>query len=128
MISTLNEINSQGIFTIILCVVLVLLLIVEGTKLWKGTLESLDLKSGKELRENAVNERIDALERELENVEEQMALEDVDSETIWKDLQELRDFVKQWNDKQDYTYYETTDIQVVPSDKLIKDCIEEYKD
>ena len=68
MISTLNEINSQGIFTIILCVVLVLLLIVEGTKLWKGTLESLDLKSGKELRENAVNERIDALERELENV------------------------------------------------------------
>ena len=59
MISTLNEINSQGIFTIILCVVLVLLLIVEGTKLWKGTLESLDLKSGKELRENAVNERLD---------------------------------------------------------------------
>lgn len=51
MISTLNEINSQGIFTIILCVTLVLLLIVEGTKLWKGTLESLDLKSGKELRE-----------------------------------------------------------------------------
>lgn len=68
------------------------------------------------------------IERELENVEEQMALEDVDSETIWKDLQELRDFVKQWNDKQDYTYYETTDIQVVPNDKLIKDCIEEYKD
>ena len=68
MISTLNEINSQGIFTIILCVVLVLLLIVEGTKLWKGALESLDLKSGKELRENAVNERIDALESELENV------------------------------------------------------------
>ena len=26
------------------------------------------------------------------------------------------------------TYYETTDIQVVPDDKLIKDCIEEYKD
>lgn len=68
MISTLNEINSQGIFTIILCVVLVLLLIVEGTKLWKGTLESLDLKSGKELRENALNERLDALENELENV------------------------------------------------------------
>ena len=68
MISVLNEINSQGIFTIILCVVLVLLLIVEGTKLWKGTLESLDLKSGKELRENALNERIDALESELENV------------------------------------------------------------
>lgn len=68
MISTLNEINSQGIFTIILCVVLVLLLIVEGTKLWKGTLESLDLKSGKELRENALNERIDTLESELENV------------------------------------------------------------
>lgn len=68
MISTLNEINSQGIFTIILCVVLVLLLIVEGTKLWKGTLESLDLKSGKELRENAVNERIDTLENELEKV------------------------------------------------------------
>ena len=65
MISTLNEINSQGIFTIILCVVLVLLLIVEGTKLWKGTLESLDLKSGKELRENAVNERLDTLESEL---------------------------------------------------------------
>lgn len=68
MISTLNEINSQGIFTIILCVVLVLLLIVEGTKLWKGTLESLDLKSGKELRENAVNERLSALENELGNV------------------------------------------------------------
>ena len=68
MISTLNEINSQGIFTIILCVVLVLLLIVEGTKLWKGTLESLDLKSGKELRENALNERMDALESELKNV------------------------------------------------------------
>lgn len=68
MISTLNEINSQGIFTIILCVVLVLLLIVEGTKLWKGTLESLDLKSGKELRENAVNERLDTLESELEKV------------------------------------------------------------
>ena len=68
MISTLNEINSQGIFPIILCVVLVLLLIVEGTKSRKGTLESLDLKSGKELRENAVNERIDALESELENV------------------------------------------------------------
>lgn len=68
MISTLNEINSQGIFTIILCVVLVLLLIVEGTKLWKGTLESLDLKSGKELRENAVNERLNTLESELENV------------------------------------------------------------
>lgn len=68
MISVLNEINSQGIFTIILCVVLVLLLIVEGTKLWKGTLESLDLKSGKELRENAVNERMDTLESELENV------------------------------------------------------------
>lgn len=68
MINTLNEINSQGIFTIILCVVLVLLLIVEGTKLWKGTLESLDLKSGKELRENALNERMDALENELENV------------------------------------------------------------
>ena len=68
------------------------------------------------------------IERELENVEEQMALEDVDSETIWKDLQELRDFVKQWNNKQDYTYYETTDIQVVPNDKLIKDCIEETKD
>ena len=68
MINTLNEINSQGIFTIILCVVLVLLLIVEGAKLWKGALESLDLKSGKELRENALNERIDALESELENV------------------------------------------------------------
>ena len=68
MIGTLNEINSQGIFTIILCVVLVLLLIVEGTKLWKGTLESLDLKSGKELRENAVNERLNTLESELENV------------------------------------------------------------
>lgn len=69
MISTLNEINSQGIFTIILCVVLVLLLIVEGTKLWKGTLESLDLKSGKELRENAVNERIDELEHKITSVE-----------------------------------------------------------
>lgn len=68
MIGTLNEISSQGIFTIILCVVLVLLLIVEGTKLWKGTLESLDLKSGKELRESAVNERLNALENELENV------------------------------------------------------------
>ena len=68
MISVLNEINSQGIFTIILCVVLVLLLIVEGTKLWKGTLESLDLKSGKELRENAVNERLDTLESELKKV------------------------------------------------------------
>ena len=68
MISTLNEINSQGIFTIILCVTLVLLLIVEGTKLWKGTLESLDLKSGKELRENAVNERLDTLESELKKV------------------------------------------------------------
>lgn len=69
MIGTLNEINSQGIFTIILCVVLVLLLIVEGTKLWKGTLESLDLKSGKELRENAVNERLDALEHKITSVE-----------------------------------------------------------
>ena len=68
MIGTLNEINSQGIFTIILCVVLVLLLIVEGTKLWKGTLESLDLKSGKELRENALNERLSALANELGNV------------------------------------------------------------
>lgn len=68
MISTLNEINSQGIFTIILCVALFLLLIVEGTKLWKGTLESLDLKSGKELRENALNERLDTLENELKNV------------------------------------------------------------
>ena len=57
-----------------------------------------------------------------------MALEDVDSETIWKDLQELRDFVKQWNDKQDYKYYETTDIQVIPNDDLIDECIEEYKD
>ena len=69
MINTLNEINSQGIFTIILCVVLVLLLIVEGTKLWKGTLESLDLKSGKELRENAVNERLDTLESKIKSVE-----------------------------------------------------------
>ena len=68
MINTLNEINSQGIFTIILCVILVLLLIVEGTKLWKGTLESLDLKSGKELREIALNERLDTLESELKNV------------------------------------------------------------
>lgn len=69
MVSILNEINSQGIFTIILCVVLALLLIVEGTKLWKGTLESLDLKSGKELRENAVNERIDELEHKITSVE-----------------------------------------------------------
>lgn len=69
MVSILNEINSQGIFTIILCVVLVLLLIVEGTKLWKGTLESLDLKSGKELRENAINERIDELEHKITSVE-----------------------------------------------------------
>ena len=68
MISALNEINSQGIFTVILCVVLVLLLVVEGTKLWKGTLESLDLKSGKELRQNALNDRLSALESELENV------------------------------------------------------------
>lgn len=69
MVSILNEISSQGIFTVILCVVLVLLLVVEGTKLWKGTLESLDLKSGKELRENAVNERIDELEHKITSVE-----------------------------------------------------------
>nr|WP_297936918.1 hypothetical protein [uncultured Lachnoclostridium sp.] len=69
MIGVLNEISSQGIFTVILCVVLVLLLIIEGAKLWKGTLESLDLKSGKELRENALNERLDALESKIKAVE-----------------------------------------------------------
>lgn len=69
MINVLNEIGSQGMFTVILCVVLVLLLIVEGAKLWKGALESLDLKSGKELRESALNERLDALERKIGNVE-----------------------------------------------------------
>lgn len=69
MINVLNEIGSQGIFTVILCVVLVLLLIVEGAKLWKGVLESLDLKSGKVLRETALNERLGALERKVGNVE-----------------------------------------------------------
>lgn len=69
MINALNEISSQGIFTVILCVILVLLLIVEGAKLWKGVLESLDLKSGKVLRETALNERLDALERKVGNVE-----------------------------------------------------------
>ena len=65
MISVLNEINSQGIFTIILCVVLVLLLIVEGTKLWKGTLESLGLKTNKELQEQSLNKRLDELEHKI---------------------------------------------------------------
>lgn len=68
MINTLNEINSQGLITFILCVVLAMILVVEWKKLRQGTLDSLDLKSGKELRENAVNERISALESELENV------------------------------------------------------------
>ncbi|WP_418564988.1 hypothetical protein [Holdemanella biformis] len=69
MISVLNEINSQGIFTIILCVVLVLLLIVEGTKLWKGTLESLGLKTNKELQEQSLNKRLDELEHKIKIVE-----------------------------------------------------------
>lgn len=69
MISVLNEINSQGIFTIILCVVLVLLLIVEGTKLWKGTLESLGLKTNKELQEQSLNKRLDELEHKIKTVE-----------------------------------------------------------
>ena len=69
MISVLNEINSQGIFTIILCVVLVLLLIVEGTKLWKGTLESLGLKTNKELQEQSLNKLLDELEHKIKTVE-----------------------------------------------------------
>lgn len=68
MINTLNEINSQGLITFILCVVLAMILVVEWKKLRQGTLDSLDLKSGKELRENALNERLDTLENELKNV------------------------------------------------------------
>ena len=69
MISLLNELNTEGWFTVLLCIVLVLLLIVEATKLRKGVMESLDLKSGKELRENALNERLDKLENKINSVE-----------------------------------------------------------
>lgn len=68
MINLLNELNTEGWFTVLLCIVLVLLLIVEATKLRKGVMESLGLKSDRELRENAVNERLNTLESELENV------------------------------------------------------------
>lgn len=70
MISLLNELNTEGWFTVLLCIVLVLLLIVEVTKLRKGVMESLDLKSGKELRENALNERLDRLENKINSVED----------------------------------------------------------
>lgn len=69
MISILNELNTEGWFTVLLCIVLVLLLIVESTKLRKGVMESLGLKSDKELRENALNERLDRLENKINSVE-----------------------------------------------------------
>lgn len=69
MISLLNELNTEGWFTVLLCIVLVLLLIVEATKLRKDVMESLDLKSGKELRENALNERLEKLENKINYVE-----------------------------------------------------------
>lgn len=69
MISLLNELNAEGWFTVLLCVVLVLLLIVEANKLRKDVMESLDLKSGKELKQNALNERLDKLENKINFVE-----------------------------------------------------------
>lgn len=69
MISILNELNTKGWFTVLLCIVLVLLLIVEATKLRKGVMESLGLKSDKELKENALNERLDRLENKINSVE-----------------------------------------------------------
>lgn len=68
MISTLNEINSQGI-TFILCVVLAMILVVEWNKLRKGTLDSLGLKTNKELQEQSLNKRLDELEHKIKTVE-----------------------------------------------------------
>ena len=69
MIDLLNELNAEGLFTVLLCVVLALLLIVEAAKLRKGVMESLGLKSDKELKENALNERLDRLENKINSVE-----------------------------------------------------------
>lgn len=70
MISTLNEINSQGLITFILCVVLAMILVVEWKKLRQGTLDSLGLTTNKELQEKALNERLDALESKIKSVED----------------------------------------------------------
>lgn len=69
MISTLNEINSQGLITFILCVVLAMILVVEWNKLRKGTLDSLGLKTNKELQEQSLNKRLDELEHKIKTVE-----------------------------------------------------------
>jgi len=69
MIDILHELNSQGWFNVILIIILVALLIIELTKIRKGLMESLDLKSGKELRQNALDERMDRLENKINFVE-----------------------------------------------------------
>lgn len=70
--------------------------------------------------------RID-IESVLQNAQENMGLQDIDASIIWEDLQELLDFVAQWNKKQDYTYWTVIPKHVIPSEELIKECIEDNR-
>lgn len=68
------------------------------------------------------------MDQALENAEERMCLEDYDSDRIWKDLDELRTFMDNWNAKQDFDYYKATNIRIQPNDELIQECLKEYEE
>lgn len=55
------------------------------------------------------------IDRVLENLEENMDIIDFDRQCSWNCLQELYDFIDEWNKKQTYTYWTQTNIQVEPS-------------
>lgn len=65
------------------------------------------------------------IDRELERVEENMCIEDFDRQYSWNGLQELYNFIDEWNKKQTYTYYSATNIQVEPSQETLDEYCKE---
>lgn len=69
-----------------------------------------------------VQMRIDRL---VEWETEDLNLEDPDCDTIWTDLPELYEFMKQWNAKQTYKIWDRRNMWVTLSDKTIKEIMED---
>ena len=61
------------------------------------------------------------LDRLLEWEYEDWGLEDYDINSVWEDLPELQDFVKEWNKKQTFRMWDTTNMWVTLSEETIKE-------
>ena len=63
------------------------------------------------------------IEDVLYNLEEKLGLEDVNTDTVWKDRQELKDFIDKWNAKQDYYCYHVTNTVLEIPGELVEENI-----